>query len=204
MERRFAKTLAIPREGAWAEVFDETKTMPGKQKKLAYIADRTFLRPRDMIMFCNKILQAYKNNESDRAPKFSSQDIHNAREEYSQWLRSELDDELPRNAPNYENYLELLRHIGKLGFSRDEFIVACEERKDLVPENLRPTEILRLLFDFSIIGYYRPGGRGQGGAEFVWNYRANNAPLFNEHAPTFRTHPGLQETLGLKQWTMRT
>ncbi|MDO9709690.1 P-loop ATPase, Sll1717 family [Paracraurococcus lichenis] len=200
MERRFAKTLNIPIQGAWADVFDDTKKMPGKQEKLAYIADRTFLRPRDMIMFCNKILEAYKESEAERGAKFSNQDLHHARESYSHWLRSELDDELPRNVPNYEKYMELLRHIGSLGFSRDRFLAACDERKDLVSDTMRPIDILKSLFDFSIIGYYRPGGRGQGGAEYVWNYRSTNV-LFNEHAQSFRTHPGLQETLGVKMWT---
>ncbi len=44
---------------SWDDVFDETEEMRGHQKKIQHILDRTFLRPRDLIRFCNEILLFY-------------------------------------------------------------------------------------------------------------------------------------------------
>lgn len=40
--------------------FDEKTQMPGYQSKYQHMPDRTFLRPRDIIRFCNSVLKQYK------------------------------------------------------------------------------------------------------------------------------------------------
>jgi hypothetical protein len=62
MERRFGELGGIAGNIPWDQVFDESNEMPGRQTKYAHICDRTFLRPRDMIKFCNETLAAYKQN----------------------------------------------------------------------------------------------------------------------------------------------
>jgi hypothetical protein len=61
MERRFGEVFGQPGTVPWDDVFDEEKEMPSRQSKYAHICDRTFLRPRDMIKFCNEILGEYKS-----------------------------------------------------------------------------------------------------------------------------------------------
>lgn len=77
MNKRFAAVLGIPEETAWASVFDEEKEMPGRQTKYKHILDRTFLRPRDIIKFCNETLEAFKADSN--AGKFTNPHIHAAR-----------------------------------------------------------------------------------------------------------------------------
>jgi hypothetical protein len=109
MEKRFAEVLSILEKDAWGVVFDEKEEMTGRQSKYRHMLDRTFLRPRDMIKFTNEVLQAFKNNRAvdvDRRT-FNNRDVQLARSEYSAYLLSELDDEIPKHHPHYRTYIEI-------------------------------------------------------------------------------------------------
>lgn len=201
MKKRFAAVLDVPEHDAWEAVFDETEQMPGRQAKYQHMLDRTFLRPRDMIKFCNETLDAFKKrDETDTRDKFSNRDVNSARTEYSQYFLRELDDEIFKHIPHYEAYIEILKSLDSLQFTKDDFETACRNRGIILPKDYDPTHILTQLFEFSLIAYYVPGGGGYGGSEYVWRYRDPRA-RFNEAASSFRIHPGLKEVLGLKKFT---
>jgi len=188
MEKRFRALLGQGSEEVkWEDVFDEHVEMPGHQKKYQHILDRTFLRPRDVIRFCNQILQQYKARKElgeSISTKFENVDVHDARVE------------LHKHVPNYKDYLELLRSIGTWHFERDDF---GREFKARYPnDELDPSGALQHLFTFSIVGFYRPGGRGYGGSEYVFKYKEPMS-RFDPTATRFRIHPGLIEYLGLKR-----
>ncbi len=61
-------------------------------------------------------------------------------------------------------------------------------------------DILADLYRFSIIGFYRAGGKGLGGAEWVYRYREPGT-AFDVNAGKFRVHTGLLDVLGLKKFT---
>jgi len=110
MQKRFSLSLGISENSAWESVFDEGEQMPGRQSKYQHMLDRTFLRPRDMIKFCNETLNAYKALPAgERGSLFSNRAINNARGEYSQYFLSELDDEIFKHMVNYESYVEVLK-----------------------------------------------------------------------------------------------
>lgn len=163
--------------------------------------DRTFLRPRDIIKFCNETLDSYKAlSDGEKGAKFSNRAINAARAEYSQYFLSELDDEIFKHMQHYEAYIEVLKSLDSLQFKRDDFEKACKTRAGILPHSYNPARILNELFEFSLIAYYNPGGGGYGGSEYVWRYKDSRA-RFNEAATTFRIHPGLKEVLGLKKFT---
>jgi hypothetical protein len=198
MERRFGTTIADQSTLAWEQVFDESQEMPGRQTKYRHILDRTFRRPRDMIKFCNEILTAYKARGDVGAAKFANEDIIAARRAYSEYLLRELQDEVHKHAPNYDDYLEIVKSLEALQFSRAEFEEACQRRKDLVPDRLAPADILRQLFEFSVVGYQRTGGVG-GGSEYSYRYM-DPTVRFDEAASSFRVHAGFMEAFGLKKF----
>lgn len=78
---------------------------------------------------------------------------------------------------------------------------AYEAKKKLFPAMENPNVILKELFSFSVIGYYKAGGRGYGGSEYVYRYKEPRSQ-FDENAQKFRLHPGLMEVLGLKKYTL--
>lgn len=198
MERRFSAVLADGDPLPWSDVFDETKEMPGRQSKYQHVLDRTLQRPRDIIKFCNEILSAYKKRSGDKGNEFKNEDIINARPAYSDYLLNELDDEIHKHLPRYEGYLEIIKTVGALQFTKEEFEQACKRRAELIPENTRPLDLLRELFEFSVVAYQRTGGVG-GGSAYMWRYQDPRV-RFDEAATNFRVHPGFMEALGLKKF----
>lgn len=205
MERRFTAVLGESEDEpvAWEDVFDEEEEMPGRQSKYQHMLDRTYLRPRDMIKFVNAVLDRhrYRTERGEvEGEKFENEDIHKARVEYSEYFRAELDDEVHKHIPNYENYLNLLRSVGGWQFEKEVFERIVDERPELA-DGQSPGAILEILYQFSIIGFYRAGGRGYGGSEYVFRYREPRT-RFDVTANRFRVHPGLIEVLGLKKKTI--
>jgi hypothetical protein len=199
MEKRFNVLLGEEVDKIiWEDVFDESKEMPGHQKKYQHILDRTYLRPRDIIKFCNSILKQYKNRiqggkDSD---KIQNEDIHNARVEYSIYLKNELDDEIHKHIPNYKDYLEVLRKLGSWQFTIGDFEREYRASPSYSAKSI--LDALNELYAFSVVGFYRPGGRGFGGSEYVFKYKEPQTK-FDSSAARFRVHPGLMEVLGLKR-----
>jgi hypothetical protein len=200
MEKRFAKVFRTEEAGCWNRVFNESRQMSGHQTKYQHIIDRTFLRPRDIIKFCNEALNIYKSQaQASVVPQFDNDVVNWARLKYSEYFLNELDDEIHKHIPAYKEYLEVIKTINSAVFKREDIVAACESRKDVLPENVTWRDILTQLFEFSVIGYYRPGGV-TGGAEYVWHHKDRRA-LFNENAATYRVHSGLIEVLGLRRYT---
>ncbi len=202
MEKRFNKVLRNNSDEyiSWENVFDETKEMTGHQTKYQHIIDRTYLRPRDIIKFTNEVLTQYKTRaQNEVVEKIDNIDVNSSKVEYSDYFLRELDDEIHKHLENYKSYLEIFKSIGVLQFSRDEFLEAYKAKEVSFPEINNGIEILKQLFEFSVIGYYRAGGRGYGGSEYIYKYKDPRAQ-FDEAAGKFRLHPGLMEVLELKKY----
>ena len=199
MDKRIAALFDIPEDGAWERVFDETQEMRGHQSKYQHMVDRTFLRPRDMIKYCNETLLAH-NRRSDAGHSIDNKDVASARQPYSEYLLSELEDEIFKHVPDYEQYMELLKTLDALDFELGDFETVCAQRANTVPGGKDAMAILRELFEFSVVGFYQAGGQGYGGSGYVWKYQ-NPRARFNEAATRFKVHPGFREVLGLKMWS---
>jgi hypothetical protein len=198
MERRFGEVFVGSGNVGWTAVFDEAREMPSRQTKYAHICDRTFLRPRDMIKFCNEILHSHKTRRGGNAAadeKFDNEDVIAARDQYSDYLLRELDDEIAKHVPDYQEYLEALKTIGNIHFTSEEFEGAWKGRSRL--NNEKWERGLEELFEFSVIGYLKSGGGG-GGSKYVWRYLDSRA-RFDAAADTYRVHPGFKEALDLVQ-----
>lgn len=193
MESRFNQVIKSDSLSSlsWGDVFDETREMPSRQTKYKHICDRTFQRPRDMIKFCNEVL--INHNRSESIGRFSNDSIHAARDSYSDYLLNELDDEISKHVPNYREYLEVLKSIGSEKFSYDSFTEFFFARNSIQSED--PRRALEELFEYSVVSYLKPGGRG-GGSEYVWRYKDPRA-RFDSTIDSFRVHPGFKEALDL-------
>jgi hypothetical protein len=195
MERRFSAVISGNRGPVrWDDVFDSTQPMPGKQSKYKHICDRTFLRPRDMIKFCNEILRVHRNRRLPAGTRFDNVSVEQARRDYSDYLLNELDDEIAKHVPAYKSYLDVLKAVGTERFELQEFVSTWQRRVGGGP--VRAHGALERLFEFSVVGYIKPSGRG-GGSEYAWRYRDSRA-RFEIDAPRFRVHPGFREVLGLR------
>jgi hypothetical protein len=120
---------------------------------------------------------------------------HEARGEYSDYLWNELDDEIYKHISYYKNCMDIIRSIGQWHFSLDEF--SKQYNSKFANGDVDAQKALSALYNFSIIGFYRPGGRGYGGSEYVFKYKEPRT-LFDATAARFRVHAGLIDVLGLK------
>jgi hypothetical protein len=206
MERRFAIVLgesgpAGPATISWNDVFNEAREMPGHQTKYEHMRDRTYLRPRDFIKFTNCALARYKERAGsssgpDDPGKIDNVDVHNARVEFSEYFLREIDDEVHKHMPNYDQELDVLRALGKWQFERGEFETTYNVQQSTAA--VPASDVLERLYEFSFIGFYRAGGRGFGGSEYMFKYREPRT-RFDPTATRFRIHPGLIEVMGLKR-----
>jgi hypothetical protein len=197
MEERFGAVLEIDPSDAWPEVFDETQQMPSRQTKYQHIRDRTFRRPRDIIKFCNEVLAAYKKRGGSGSSRFQNKDVIAARDKYSDYLLNELEDEIFKHVPGYDRLVEVLKTLGTLQFTAENFRSVFERRPDLLPDGMSVNDALRRLFEFSLVGYLKTGGGG-GGSSYVWRYLDPRA-RYDDAAVNFRVHPGFKEVLALRK-----
>jgi len=113
-------------------------------------------------------------------------------------LLKELADEIFKHVPAYRDYIDILKSLEALQFTREEFDQACVRRADLLVGGATSLSVLRQLFEFSLVGYQKTGGVG-GGSEYIWRYIDPTVRL-DEAAISFRIHAGLMEALGLKKF----
>lgn len=198
LERRFAVALETEGPCTWDTVFNEAHEMPGRQTKYKHMLDRTFRRPRDAIKFANEVLRAYKARGGSPDGKLGNKDLIAARTPYSEYLLKELSDEIFKHVPAYRDYIDILKSLEALQFTREEFDQACVRRADLLVNGASSLHVLRQLFEFSVVGYQKTGGVG-GGSEYIWRYIDPTIRL-DDAATSFRIHSGLMEALGLKKF----
>lgn len=200
MEKRFEVILKNRPESRWDDIFDENQKIKGYRSKYDFILAHTFLRPRDMIKFCNVVLARFKNRvrnqRTGQTMRFHNDDLYAALTEYSQYLYREIDDEIHKHLPEYRNYFDVLRRIGNYRFRMEDF---CREYEKGPTNGNLPAQVLKSLYEFSIIGFLRGADRGR---EFVYRYK-NPELDYDETSEVFEVHLGLLDCLGLKRNALR-
>jgi hypothetical protein len=180
--------------GATWDSIAEAALMRGSQAKWDHILSRTFLRPRDVIQFLNSALEQAKSR-SDQPLVFINEDIVNARDRYSAYLKMELDDEI---MPHWETWVEALQAcsaIATVTLSREQFVQEYESRRSR-ENGVSPEDALAMLYDFSVLGYERRSGYG--GTSWVFQYM-NPEAGWDSAANRLKVHLGLKEYAKLRE-----
>ena len=117
-----------------------------------YITRSTQLRPRDYVRYLQvaseETLEKYQNND-----KISAKTVVNVDKAFSNYLRSELEDEIHGILPEIKQILDIFSKLRKQTLSIDEFSIEYQNgiNSGLLPK--RDTDfVLRILFHFSVIG----------------------------------------------------
>lgn len=176
----------------WRKVFDEGQKI-GQQSKYSYILQRTMMRPRDIIKYCNMTLAEYKKGSS-RGNIFSNEHVLGARSAYSSYLKGEISDEIKRHFDHGEKLFDLIRSIGYEKFTLDDLKGAIESKG--YGSLFSADDAIEVMFDFSIVGYTKTGG-ARAGSTSVMKYKDPEATL-DRSKVRFFVHPGLKEALSLK------
>ena len=127
--------------------------------------------------------------------RIENQDVTYARDEYSRYLKAELDDEIVAHWTQWEEALQACSAISTVTFRREEFTREYDRRRST--ENpLNAGEALKTLYQFSVIGYERRSGYG--GASWAFQYSHREAGWDNA-ATRFKVHLGLKEYARLRE-----
>lgn len=180
-------------EASWGGVSDPD-LMRGSQTKWNHILSRTFLRPRDIISFLNTALVRAKARNKFPV-HFVNQDIVNSRDEYSTYLKKELDDEIRQHWPYWDEALQACSAIATITFEKQDFVVEYERRKSR-QNGVSAEDALSLLYRFSVIGYERRSGYG--GTSWAFQYTDPEAG-WDGTATKFKVHLGLKEYAKLRE-----
>lgn len=198
MESRFREVLGRPGV-AWEEVFEESAD--GAPSLYSRICERTFMRPRDIIKYCNEVLNQFHQRGGHDVDVFREADVDAAFPQYSEFLASELDDEIRKHVPLYEEYFNILRIIDKVEFELSEFVLQFNrmERRSTFVVHSTAQQALEEMFSFSVLGYVKVRGRDAGNG-VVWRHLDPRAQ-YDQDASRFRVHAGLWDRLDLRYTT---
>ena len=180
--------------GARWETITQNEQLKSSNNKWTFILSRTFLRPRDVIKFMNSALTQAKKRADDPLV-LTNPDVVNAREQYSNYLKSELDDEIMAHWPQWEEALQACSGISTMTFQREEFEKEYEQRRTEA-NKLSSDEALEVLYRFSVIGYERRSGYG--GSSWAFQY-TNPEAGWDNRAARFKVHLGLKEFAKLRE-----
>jgi hypothetical protein len=168
--------------------------MRGSQPKWNHILSRTFLRPRDVIRFLNGALKEAKKRAIEPI-LLSNKDIVNSREDYSSYLKAELDDEIRPHWQYWGEALQACSAISTITFEKSDFEREYKARVSK-GNKVSTEEALSLLFRFSVIAY--PTRSGYGGSGWVFQYIDQHSG-WDSGAKNFKVHLGLKEYAKLRE-----
>ena len=122
-----------------------------KNKSLwAYILNRTFERPRDVIKFLKYCGEIHKGG------KLNAHTVFEAEKKYSGWFYREFRDEIQSHLSIWKVALSSLQKIGKRILEypelRESFLSESEIESFLAEQNIDVDDLVEILFDFGVVG----------------------------------------------------
>ena len=190
IEARIAASLACPRDKAWEAGFSKS-AMRQRASIRSYLTRRTMLRPRDMIRYalcCQDIAKGKRHHiiETD--------DVYVGENRYSQEMFAELIDEMHKQVSDAREIMEVLREVESQRFFESDW-VAAYIRRNPGSDDQKAKQALNTLFEFSVVGVPRSGGRS-GGTKFQFRYE--DRLLRPNFTSQMVVHSGLKKVLSLK------
>jgi hypothetical protein len=156
ISRAIDKDMAsLPFEIAWDKVFEYAPVPMGDQgakrmNRFDFITRSTHIRPRDYV----KYLQACALETLEQGDKVVTvQTIKRVDKAFSNYLKSEIEDEIQAVIPEIDMMFQIISQIGKQQFRVEEFKRAYESylRNGTIAEK-DVNYVLQNLYDFSVIG----------------------------------------------------
>lgn len=172
----------------WNILFSSDPVYMGNRQKNSmpifdYITRSTHLRPRDYIFYIKKCAEkAIEKGDT----YIKGQTVKEVDRVFSEYLKSEIIDEIFVEIPNYSDVFSILSQIRKQTFSPDLFISNYSKLPNQNEETAK--ELLIKLFNFGIIGN-QPSMKGQQ----IFKYQYPDA-LFN-YTESLIIHRGLYKAL---------
>lgn len=147
---------------AWHTLFYRSNVRIGMKGRKSthsfdYIARSTHLRPRDFIQYL-KVCCEEELRHPDKLSKVTPVVIKKVDSAFSNYLKSELIDEIHGILPDISSIFDVLSQLRKWSFNNREFIDAYNRqiRRGSLRER-DPSFVLQVLFLFSVVGHHSNG-----------------------------------------------
>ena len=151
----------LPFDSAWHTLFFRSNVRVGTGKRSThsfdYIARSTHLRPRDFIQYL-KVCCEEELHHPDKLTRVTPVVIKKVDSAFSNYLKSELIDEIHGVLPDISSIFDVLSQLRKWSFNNREFIDAYN--RQIRRGNLKerdPSFVLQILFLFSVLGHHENG-----------------------------------------------
>jgi Cdc6-like AAA superfamily ATPase len=184
-------------QDAWNAIFSIKQIRTGTRGKnlissFEMITRNTHLRPRDYVEF---IKQCAKKTLEEGRPKIMPETIKKGERDFSNYLKSELTDEVHPVLPDIDVIFQIITSIRKWNFSIEEFSKLYNtylEKGTIKGKNI--DSVLQTLFHFSIIGNQNKRNIGK----LYFKYQNRNATInYNEQIVV---HRGLFKALQIDDY----
>ncbi|WP_198292406.1 P-loop ATPase, Sll1717 family [Burkholderia glumae] len=177
---------------AWGLIFAKAPIVTGGGTGRAisifdYISRSTFFRPRDYISFIRNCAEG--SLRKNPAPLIGPQMVRESDLAFSNYLKSEIIDEIQAIIPDIASVLDVISQIRKQTFSRKDFEVAYRRMAKVKRFSEKdPDFVLQVLFLFSVLGNQPKQTNQQ-----VYRYRNKDANL--NYSEPLVVHRGLFKAL---------
>ncbi|OGH88127.1 MAG: hypothetical protein A3J93_00075 [Candidatus Magasanikbacteria bacterium RIFOXYC2_FULL_42_28] len=151
-----------------------------------FITRRSFFRPRDIIVYFNKISKIHRINKTGL---YTSNELYDAAVEASTNVYGEIIDEWSNQFPEIEKLLGVLQLISVETFKHSDFVTKYRQGFPGATE-IDINKHLNFLFDNSIIGQKKQGR---------WEYICSSPNLKMNIEKSYRTHQALKYRLQLTE-----
>jgi len=151
-----------------------------------FITRRSFFRPRDIIIYFNKIRDIHQANKSGL---YTSKELYDAAVEASTGLYNKIIDEWSNQFPEIEKLLGVLQLISVETFSHSDFVTKYRQGFPGATD-IDISKHLNFLFDNSIVGQKKQGR---------WEYICSSPNLKMNIEKGYRTHQALKYRLQLTE-----
>lgn len=185
IRKNLPQTTTINLESRSNSIFDITYVKHGATP-FKHILRMSFYRPRDIIVFFNKVRQVHVASKSGL---YTSKNLYDAENDYSLSLYQELIDEWANQKPEIVKYLNILQNIELQKFSYKEF----SDAYSVVYNNAQPADVencLYFLFQNSIIGQKINAN---------WEYVCTNPHMQINYNKDYYVNNGLKKRLVLAE-----
>lgn len=206
--RRLPELEDIPHRDRWNYIFAETLEYR-RNKSFNYMIDRTLYRPREIIQFCNDVVETAAARDGSHSVPFDYQQIVDAEYGYSESRLKDICSEYRFQYPGLQSVLETFRGM-PFNFDREplnEHILGLiVGEKPIAPEafnwcqHMEPESLIQALWTVGFLRAQAVGGikaRRRSGSSYLGSHQIASLNLMGIHK--FHVHPMFRSYLGLKE-----
>lgn len=172
----------------WNIIADDNSAPYGNKSLWKFMCNQTFEKPRDIIKYlkyCQK---------TSGSGKLNGEIVKSTEIKYSNWFYRELRDEIQSFLPVWKEALQCITKLGVGKANADDILDLFKNEPNikqwLGANNKNKEEILRLLFDYSVVGNLDTNGR--------WLFKYKDEDLTFVNTKQIIVHFGFYKKLALK------